>query len=112
MTMLYIHVAGLYFIGIAILAVAAVIWHKDVSITIEPDRITVVPAPVEVRHIWHPQQGGAVVDAPAVPSAPIELLKDGRHLGWRHAEHPDIEEAIATPGLSVRYPDGTVVGAE
>jgi hypothetical protein len=39
----------------------------------------------------------------------VQILKNGRHHGWRSADSADIEEALQ-PGndLSVRWPDGTV----
>ena len=34
--------------------------------------------------------------------------RDGTHVGYRPHDHPDIEEALKTPGLVVRYPDGRI----
>lgn len=36
------------------------------------------------------------------------IKSDGTHVGWRHATHADIDEALKTPGLAVKYPDGTI----
>ena len=48
---------------------------------------------------------------PHIPSGEVELLKmvgnAWVHHGWRHAGHPDVREAIETPGLAVRT--GTVM---
>lgn len=37
------------------------------------------------------------------PSSPWSIL------GHRHALHPDIQEAIDTPNLAIRNPDGSVI---
>lgn len=67
-----------------------------------------------------PVQGEAFPVKPAQPADPdnwnylhmseVELLLNGQHHSWRAIGHPDIAEAIAAPGMSVRHPDGTVEG--
>lgn len=109
MFMLVVHVVALYLIAAAIGVVAWVLWTKQVSVTVmpaPPAEINVHPAPAHVTV----QHGGGMSHSTNEPvETLVELLKNGRHLGWRHSEHPDIEEAMLTPGLSVRYPDGEVV---
>lgn len=36
------------------------------------------------------------------------IKSDGTHVGWRQAFHSDINEALKTPGLAVKYPDSRI----
>lgn len=124
---------ALCFIAFAVLALALVVWLKPVAVTVnvEPAKleptIHVAPATVAAPHVVvHTPEPPAHPHWPAAPAAPnpegpkltyvtghsflVELLKDGKHLGWRHPDHPDVHEAIKTPRLSVRFPDGTIEG--
>lgn len=54
-------------------------------------------------------------ERPGKPVPLVELLRRGTesewtHHSWRPAGHPDISEALATPGLAVRGIDGVVEG--
>jgi hypothetical protein len=46
------------------------------------------------------------------PNAAVQLLKrvgaEWIHLGHRHYTHPDVREALETPGLAVRFADGRI----
>ena len=64
-----------------------------------------------------PAKEAAAVVLPVVMQRPhlvdeLQVLKrvdgDWRHIGYRHSEHPDIAEALATPGLAVRHADGRI----
>ncbi len=49
--------------------------------------------------------------APAYPATPptrIVILKDGQPHHWCEPGSSDYREALATPGLSLRHPDGSV----
>ena len=61
-----------------------------------------------------------LITAPLAPTSHIheinsplkELHKiirnDGTLIGRRQEGHPDIQEALNTPGLAVKYPDGSI----
>lgn len=38
----------------------------------------------------------------------IGIFKGESLVGWRPEGHPDIEVALHTPGLAVRWPDGSI----
>ncbi len=45
---------------------------------------------------------------PATPPTRIVILKDGQPHHWCELGSSDYREALATPGLSLRHPDGSV----
>lgn len=48
--------------------------------------------------------------APVIPAEghDVEIWKGEHFIGHRPAGHPDIEHALNTNGLHVRWPDGTI----
>jgi hypothetical protein len=44
----------------------------------------------------------------SLPRVEIIQTYTGDSMGFRVPNHPDVREALATPGLSVRYPNGQV----
>jgi soluble lytic murein transglycosylase-like protein len=69
---------------------------------------------LEAKRSAAPAAAAPAAAAPAPPTEHVEIIK--RHgAGWvrvghRHAEHPDVREALVTPGLAVRHPDGRIEG--
>lgn len=71
-------------------------------------------APLAIRPDgWEDHAIGPIAPAPrAHDTQTHEILKraiDGwLHVGFRHTHHPDIREALVTPGLAVRHADGSI----
>jgi len=48
-----------------------------------------------------------VTAVPVDPTGRVEILRtNGERVGIRTPGHPDIDEALRTPGLAVRWPSG------
>jgi hypothetical protein len=54
--------------------------------------------------------------ADTLTAASVEIVKRAGeswvHVGHRHATHPDLAEALRTPGLAVRHSDGRIEGGQ
>ena len=69
-------------------------------------------APLAIRPDWWEQAkiGGTVtVDTPAASHEIVKRVRDKWiHVGFRRPHHPDVQEALDTPGLAVRHSDGRI----
>ena len=63
---------------------------NEVKVTLS----SVIPKPIELK--LHDLLDHAILDS------------RGGLIGLRHASHPDLQKALDTPGLKVKYPDGRI----
>jgi hypothetical protein len=100
---------GLLCLLAAVPAVAAI---RGKTTQLSGDKLS----PCELRPDWWEaapsQQTQHAAPFPAAAHESVEILKrigdHWFHVGHRHANHPDIKEALATPGLAVRHADGSI----
>lgn len=68
--------------------------------------------PAKIVLLAHKPGEAPAVSPSAAPHAHLEIVKrvGDRWLfhGLRHRGHPDVAEALATPGLAVRHADGRI----
>lgn len=109
--------------AVSLVAIAAGPWLRGkadapvIQVTASEPVIQVnVPPPhvvVEVVPAYAPvSMAPAANYSSTVDHGEVQILKvtgDGHsHIGYRHPAHPDVQEALNSPHLAVRWPDGRI----
>lgn len=77
-----------------------------IQVNVPPAHVVVEVVPIGGQTTaGHQNVSQPVTDAVQI----LKVTDDGHsHIGYRHASHPDVQEALNSPLLAVRWPDGRI----